>query len=277
MPELPEVQITVNALAGSGILGVAITRAMVFWPRTIATPSVDAFCRLLAGARIESIDRRGKLLLFQMRENLTLAVHLRMTGRFQVVDRNEERSAHVHVVIEFENGQRLLFHDTRKFGRFYLVQDAGTVTRNLGVEPLSRAFSLACLTRLVRSRNRIIKPMLLDQTMIAGLGNIYVDEALWMAGIHPLRRSGGLDPSEIAGLRRAIRFVLKQAIKNHGTTLGHGKNNFSAPGGLSGHNEQHLKVFRRSRRPCPRCGHPVERIIVAQRSSHVCPHCQPLH
>lgn len=284
MPELPEVQVTVDALNVAGIKGVRIERIEVSWLRSIATPTVNEFCRLMVGSQIEAIDRRGKFIIFRLKDKHWLVAHLRMTGRFLVTDRAANQinavgdafSKHVHVVIEFENGRSLLFHDTRKFGRFYLVQDLSTVTGSLGVEPLSRAFSAACLSRELRSRNRAVKPLLLDQKIVAGLGNIYTDEALWRAGVHPLRRSADLDDAEIYALRNAIRHVLRQGIANQGTTLGKGKHNFAAPGDRRGHNIVNLKVFRRTGQPCPRCGEPIERLIVAQRSSHVCTRCQPL-
>lgn len=276
MPELPEVQITVNALVDSGILGLRIRHTEVLWARTIDRPSVDAFCRMLNGRRITSMDRRGKFILFRLSGDATLAVHLRMTGRFLLSRRNQALTPHIHVVIEFDNGIQLRFHDTRKFGRFYLWEGEDTVTSGLGVEPLSKTFTLPYLTRLLQSSSRTLKPLLLDQTVIAGLGNIYVDEALWMAGLHPLRRSDALNENEIVQLRHAIRHVLQLGLKNSGTTLGSGKNNFYTPVSTRGRNDMHLKVFRRSKLPCPRCGQPIERLVVAQRSSHVCAQCQPL-
>jgi formamidopyrimidine-DNA glycosylase len=144
------------------------------------------------------------------------------------------------------------------------------------MEPLEPAFNAAALKAALTSRKRVLKPLLLDQTIIAGLGNIYVDEALWEAGIHPCRRSHTLSGAEIKALRYAIPRVLKRGLKNLGTTLGTGKANFYSIARHRGRNQDQLHVFRRTGSPCPRCRRPIERIIVGQRSTHVCTQCQPI-
>jgi formamidopyrimidine-DNA glycosylase len=148
------------------------------------------------------------------------------------------------------------------------------VLGQLGTEPLEPSFSTKTLKNILTSRKRLLKPLLLDQTVIAGLGNIYVDEALWEAGLHPCRRSHTLSDTEVKALRRTIPRVLKRGLKNLGTSLGTGKANFYSIARHRGRNQDQLKVFRRTGTPCPRCRQPIERIVVGQRSTHICPHCQ---
>jgi formamidopyrimidine-DNA glycosylase len=275
MPELPEVQTIVNDLIAAGLIGRTITRAKVYWPATIATPSVDRFCRRIRGRTILHIRRRAKLILLELDSGEMLAVHLRMTGRFQWGDAAQPRNKHIHVVLTIDDGRTLCFHDTRKFGRFYLAEDPQTLLGSLGPEPLAPDFSVARFQRQLAGRNRQIKPLLLDQTFIAGMGNIYVDEALWTACIHPLRRADALAPDEVKRLHAAIRHVLRQGVKHAGTTLGRGPSNFYSLNNTRGGNEAHLKVFRRTGAPCERCRGIITRIIVAQRSTHLCEQCQP--
>lgn len=276
MPELPEVQTIVNDLKGAELSGQVIVRAAVHWPATIATCPPGIFCRQIQGRTIMGISRRAKLVLFQLDDGGLLAVHLRMTGRFQLVDGHQRRDRHVHVVLVLKDGRRLWFHDTRKFGRFYLVDDPETLLGRLGPEPLSSGFTARKLASLLAGRHRMIKPLLLDQALIAGLGNIYVDEALWAARIHPLRKADSLSMEEIKALHGAIRKVLRQGVRNAGTSLGNGQGNFYSIGRARGRNADHLQVFRRTGQPCAVCRCPIRRIKVAQRSSHICEQCQPL-
>lgn len=203
-------------------------------------------------------------------------IHLRMSGRLHLAESNQNRSKHDHVILNFEDQRQLRFHDTRKFGRFYLVDNFEAVVGHLGPEPLDPAFNANFLTERLRSRKRLLKPLLLDQTFIAGLGNIYVDEALWEAGIHPRRISNSLLKPEIKALHKAITKVLKRGLKNFGTTLGNGKPNFHSIRLSRGYNQNELMVFRRSNLPCPRCNTTIERILVGQRGTHICPACQKI-
>jgi formamidopyrimidine-DNA glycosylase len=274
MPELPEVQTIVNDLQTAGIVGQTITGVDVYWPATIATGSPENFRDHIQGKTILGVGRRGKLMLFELDEGWLLGVHLRMTGRFEL-RADHPRDKHIHVVMALKDGRRLLFRDTRKFGRFYLVQDRLSITGALGLEPLSFQFTAGKLASILAGRKRRIKPLLLDQGVIAGLGNIYVDEALWAARIHPLCKADGLSwPAQIKALHRSIRGVLRQGLRNAGTTLGGGKGNFYSLESARGRNADQLKVFRRTGQPCPRCRTPIERIVVAQRSTHLCPRCQ---
>ena len=197
-----------------------------------------------------------------------------MSGRLHWVSGKTERSKHEHVILHFKNDWELRFYDPRKFGRFYLLEHFKTFLSVLGPEPLEPEFTLEVLKELMHSRRRRLKPMLLDQSIIAGLGNIYVDEALWESRIHPNRIAASLSLSEIKALHQAIPKVLKRGLKNFGTSLGNGGANFYSITKGKGRNRSRLKVFRRTGLPCPRCKARIQRLIVAQRSTHICPECQ---
>jgi formamidopyrimidine-DNA glycosylase len=276
MPELPEVQTIVNDLKAAGIEGAVITAAKVYWPRTIAEPSAISFCQRITGKKIEAVGRRGKFIVFELKDGDLLLIHLRMSGRLHLVVRDLPREKHEHVILNFRDGNQLRFHDTRKFGRIYLTADADKILGRLGLEPLTSGFTRKILARRLQRRKRRIKPLLLDQTFIAGLGNIYVDEALWESRIHPCRMAATLSDREIRALHRAIPKVLKRGLKNLGTSLGTGKTNFYSIAKHQGRNRDELKVFRRTGRPCRRCRTKIQRIVVGQRSTHVCPRCQVL-
>jgi formamidopyrimidine-DNA glycosylase len=274
MPELPEVQTLVDELNAAGLLKSRITGAAVFWPRTIAMPSVKSFCRRIKGNEISAIWRRGKFLVFDFVNGEYLLIHLRMSGRLHLVSGAPRRLKHEHVILKFADGRQLRFHDTRKFGRMYLVKEPEKIIGNLGPEPLTNTFKAKPFSERLKLRRRQLKPLLLDQTFIAGLGNIYVDEALWDAGIHPCAIASTLTDSEIKALHRAIPRVLKRGLKNLGTSLGTGKANFYSVAGRKGRNRDELKVFRRTGLPCPRCKATIEKIVVGQRATHICRKCQ---
>ncbi len=274
MPELPEVQTLVTDLRDAGLGGRTVLRARVEWPRSIAAPSPAAFCRILGGRRIEDVTRRGKFVVLRLDGGWWLIVHLRMTGRFSLCVPDVSRDRHEHVVLTLDDGREMRFHDTRKFGRWSLVTDPAAVLGRLGPEPLARSFTRRAFAQSLAARARMLKPLLLDQTVVAGLGNIYVDEALWEARLHPCRGSRTLTPAEAAALHDAIRVVLRRGLTNMGTTLGSGETNFYSVGRRAGRNADGLRVFRRTGMPCPRCATPVERLVVGQRSTHVCPSCQ---
>lgn len=276
MPELPEVETIARDLIAAGMVGRVLACGRVYWNRSIAEPSPAAFCRRVDGKTIAAVRRRGKYLVFDFADGEGLLVHLRMSGRLHLVPAEQERLPHEHVVLAFADGSELRLHDTRKFGRVYLLRDVERVLGRLGPEPLDPAFTPQRFASMLHSRNRHIKPLLLDQTFVAGLGNIYTDEALWEARIHPLRPSGSITSIQAADLHRAIRMVLNRGLKNLGTSLGAGKANFYSVGRRRGRNVDRLKVFRRTGSPCPRCATAIERIIVGQRSTHVCPRCQKI-
>lgn len=274
MPELPEVETIARDLNAAGLAGKTLAGARVYWPRTIAEPSAAEFRRLIKKKQIAAVGRRGKFLVLRLAGGWTLLIHLRMSGRLHLVPAAAERLAHEHVALALEDGRELRLHDTRKFGRIYLVPDADRILGRLGPEPLAPAFTAAALFKWMRARSRRVKPLLLDQRFVAGLGNIYTDEALWEARIHPCRLSDSLTPQEAKALHAGIRRVLRRGLKNLGTSLGTGKANFYSVGSRRGRNRDEIKVFRRTGEPCLRCTTPVQRLIVGQRSTHICPKCQ---
>ncbi len=276
MPELPEVQTLVNDLNAAGLVGKRIAGAAVYWPRSIAKLSPKVFCTRIRAKTIRHIWRRGKFIVFDLSADHHLLIHLRMTGRLHLVAPDLKRSKHEHVILTLGKRLHLRFHDTRKFGRMFLVNDLEPILNPLGPEPLAAAFTARMLTDRLQSRKRLMKPLLLDQTFIAGLGNIYVDEALWEARIHPCRIATSLSKTETKALHRAIPKVLNRGLKNLGTSLGTGKSNFYSVARHRGRNQDQLKVFRRAGQPCPRCKTRVERIIVGQRSTHICSRCQKI-
>ncbi len=275
MPELPEVETIARDLRAAGLPGRVLACARVTWPRAVAEPGAEEFCRRIAGRRIEEVGRRGKFLVITLEGGGHLLLHLRMSGRLDWCDPCTPRSPHEHVVLAFRDGGELRFHDTRKFGRLYLTADAGRILGKLGPEPLGEDFRAGAFHRALQRRRRRIKPLLLDQGFLAGLGNIYTDEALWEAEVHPARRSDTLTAKEAYRLHGAIRRVLRRGIRNLGTSLGTGKANYFSVGGRRGRNGDALRVFRRTGAPCPRCGTPILRVVLGGRGTHFCPHCQP--
>ena len=276
MPELPEVQTVVDDLNAAGLPGLTITGAEVFWHKTVDSLSPEEFCYQIHEQKIETIWRRAKYIIIDFVEQKHLLIHLRMSGRLHIVTPDTERAKHEHVILDFDDGRQLRFHDTRKFGRMYFVENPATVLGHLGPEPLDNAFTAQQLWEKLQRHKRLLKPLLLDQTFLAGLGNIYVDEALWEARLHPKRLSSSLSRHEAQTLHRTIRVVLQRGLKNLGTTLGTGKANFYSISRRQGRNSDELNVFRRTGLPCPRCKTSIERIIVGQRSTHLCTTCQAL-
>lgn len=272
MPELPEVETTAAELRPQ-LLGRRIVAAHILWPRTLAWPDLPTLEATLPGQEIVSVGRRGKYLLIGLDSGAALIIHLRMTGRLAVVPDDDPALANPHVRAWFDlaDGRHLVFTDARRFGRIWLAAEPGQVIGRLGPEPLDWAFTAEALAERLRGRRGAIKAVLLDQTVVAGLGNIYADEALFLAGIHPLRPAAGLAADEIAHLHEAIRLVLHEAIGNRGTTL----RDYRPPYGRIGQHQDYLRVYRRTDQPCPTCGMPIRRIRVGQRSTHFCPRCQP--
>lgn len=275
MPELPEVETIVSGLRSSGLEGCRIVGIENDWPRMLAPLNPSQFSQRLRGARICGLNRRGKFIVIRI-ERAALFLHLRMAGRINLVAGDTPRSPYEHLILLLDDGRELRMHDTRKFGRAYLSEDENAVVGHLGIEPLGPDFRLAWLRSGLQRRKRMIKPLLLDQSFIAGLGNIYVDEALWEARIHPQTHSNLLADPRIRALRYAIPKVLRRGLKNRGTSLGDGHGNYSSVTGERGGNQNELKVYGRGGQPCRRCGDEIEKIAVAQRGTHFCPQCQPL-
>jgi formamidopyrimidine-DNA glycosylase len=275
MPELPEVETIACEMRRHGIPGRKITGVRVFWPRTLEGHSPKTFSRGLLGRTIETVDRRAKFLVIRLSGSYYLLVHLRMTGRFQLAEVRSSPAPGLRLEVELEDGRALRFYDSRKFGRWRLTREPGGILDRLGPEPLGKGFSAADFVARLQGRRRQLKPLLLDQAFLAGIGNIYADEALWEAGLSPQRLAHSLSRREAVRLLGAIRLVLRRGIRNSGTSLGQGRPNFVGVYGLPGRNQDALKVFRRTGRPCPRCGTPIRRMVVAQRGTHICPVCQP--
>ncbi|MEW5813880.1 MAG: bifunctional DNA-formamidopyrimidine glycosylase/DNA-(apurinic or apyrimidinic site) lyase, partial [Spirochaetota bacterium] len=203
----------------------------------------------------------------------SLLVHLKMSGRFEIQSGSQTEDKHHHVILNFEDGRELCFHDPRKFGRMILTNRPESVLGSLGPEPFDPLLTPPVFHCTLNRRKRLLKPLLLDQSFLGGLGNIYADEALWLAYLHPERGSHTLNPDEGAALLKAIRTVLSDALNNRGTSLGHGEANFAAEG-EPGNHRNFLKVYQRKGEPCPRCGTPITRLVVGQRGTHICPQCQ---
>jgi formamidopyrimidine-DNA glycosylase len=273
MPELPEVETVVRDLSAAQLIGQRITRVQVFWPRSLATHTPLDFSSRVQGQAIQGVARRAKFIILQLSQG-TLLIHLRMTGRLYFSDPQAPRHNHEHLLLDLSDRRQMRFQDARKFGRWYLYAEQPEALHALGPEPLDRSFKALHFAQRLAQHQRQIKPLLLDQTFIAGLGNIYADEALFEAGIHPLRRAASLSTTEAQALFRAIRTVLKRGIANLGTTLGKSNYNYYSVSGRIGRNQDALRVFRRMGKPCPRCSQPIARIIVGQRSTHLCLTCQ---
>ncbi len=276
MPELPEVQTVVDTLIAQGLPGRQIADVGVYWPKIIADMPPAIFCRRICGRTIQRITRRGKYVVVHLSGDLTLLIHLRMSGRFNWSPAASPRLKHEHVVFELDGENSLRFQDTRKFGRMLLTATPQRILDRLGPEPLDEGFTCQGLAGMLSTCRRQIKPLLLDQRFLAGMGNIYVDEALWEARIHPRQISSTLDHPVIVGLHRAIVSVLQKGLQNRGTSLGRGQTNFQSPRRDPGRNAPALNVFRRTGQACPRCAGTIVRIVVGQRSTHVCPACQRL-
>jgi formamidopyrimidine-DNA glycosylase len=274
MPELPEVETVVRDLRAHGLEKAVIRAVDIRWPRIVSGLTPERFSKALAGRAITRLTRRAKYIIATLDSGCSLLIHLRMTGKLRLSATDEAPGTHDHVVITLSDGRRLFYNDTRKFGRFRLCAAGEDPLAALGPEPLDKAFTVAVLRGRLAGKSRRIKPLLLDQTCVAGLGNIYVDESLWQAKLHPERRADTLTAVEIRRLHTAIRNVLQRAVENCGTTLGTGRTNFYSVAGHRGRNADELKVFRRDGLPCPRCGTVLSRSVVGQRGTHFCPACQ---
>ena len=270
MPELPEVETIVNGLRGP-LIGRTFTGVRIGWENIVARPAVPEFQRRLRGQQILDIWRRGKYLVFDLSGGDHLLIHLKMTGQLTVRPDDAPPDPHGHTIFDLDDGRQLRFLDTRKFGRVYLVADEKEVVGSLGPEPLTDGFTLSEFATLLRKRKGALKPLLLNQQFIAGIGNIYADEALFVAGIHPQRKADTLTDEEIRRLYQAIRQVLRQALADEGTTF---DGAYRKPDGEQGGHQENLMVFQRKEQPCPRCGSAIERIVVGGRGTFFCPCCQ---
>lgn len=270
MPELPEVE-TIGKDLRRILSGRCFTGATVHWPPTIARPSAEEFRQRIVGQRILDVGRRGKYLIFRLSGGDHLLIHLGMTGQLLIREAGAAMEPHLRVVFDLDDGRQLRFDDTRKFGRIYLVDDPAIVVGKLGPEPLAEDFTPEVFSHLLARRRGRLKSLLLNQKFLAGLGNIYADEALFAARLHPLRRADSLTPAEVERLHRGMRRVLRQALAHRGTTF---DGSYRDPAGEEGTHQEELAVFRRTGQPCPRCGTSIERLVVGGRGTHFCPRCQ---
>lgn len=266
MPELPEVETIVRACRPR-LVGRRIVDFQSRWRKNVR-PALAVVRRGLRDRTVVAVTRRGKLIVFHLDDGACLLTHLRMSGRLAWAGEEPEPLRHVRAYWDLADGRRLLLCDARKFGRIAYTRDLAAATAGLGPEPLARSFTPARLAALLQPRRRQLKPLLLDQTVIAGLGNIYVDEALFHASLHPTRPAHTLSAEQVRALHGAIRRVLALAIRNHGTTL-----DWIYPGGWM---QRRLMVYGRTGEPCRRCGTPIVGLRVGQRGTHVCPVCQPV-
>lgn len=275
MPELPEVETIVRALRSGGdasrasapLPGRTIARANLHWERTLAKPLPAEFAARIAGQRILEVGRRAKFIVIGL-DHDSLLVHLRMSGDLRVEAQQAEVQKHDRLSLDFTDGSRLAFNDARKFGRVWLVGDTAQVLGGLGPEPLDAGLNADLFYERLQATKRQIKPLLLDQTFLAGMGNIYTDEALHLAKIHPLANAGSLSREQAGRLLEAIRAVLEEGIRRNGASIdwvyrgGDFQNNF--------------RVYQRTGQACPVCGRPVQRMVVGQRGTHFCAYCQQL-
>lgn len=267
MPELPEVQTVVDTLSRR-VVGATITRVDLA-RGDIVTPAGCDLCAALAGRRIVGVTRRAKRIVIELDDGNRFYVHLGMSGRLTVEPHRSPRAKHTHCVIELD-GAEIHFRDPRRFGGIWWLAKADVdADDQLGPEPLTLSTN-ELLRRLARTK-RAIKNVLLDQRVIAGLGNIYADESLFEAGIHPLRRADRVTSDEVSRLNRAIKKTLRRAIRHKGSTL----RDYRGADGRSGKFQQLHRVYDRKGKPCARCKTPVERIVLGGRSTHFCPVCQP--
>ena len=269
MPELPEVETIARTLRlGTnglpGLPGRTITRASVLWDRTLADPLPEIFISQIQGLTFSSVTRRGKFLICGL-PPFTLLTHLRMSGDLKIVPQSECPGIHDRIAVELDNSARLVFNDTRKFGRMWFTQNPDNILQSLGpdaLDPLSPETFFAML----HSKKRMLKPLLMDQSFLAGLGNIYTDEALFLAGLHPAAKAQSLTFDQASLLLQAIQSVLQEGIERNGASI-----DWVYRGGSF---QNHFNAYRQTGKACPRCGTAISRTIIGQRSTHYCPSCQ---
>jgi formamidopyrimidine-DNA glycosylase len=274
VPELPEVETTARGLRARLVERTIVRAGEIDWPRMLPNAEPALVEAALPGERVEAVERRGKYLLLRLGSGATLAIHRKMSGNLVLRPAGSPRERHTHLVLTFDDGAELHFVDPRKFGRIYYFPDAESldafVAARLGPEPLAD-LTAERLGALLGARRGRLKSLLLDQRFLAGVGNLYADEALWRAGLNANRQAGSLTPDEVARLAESIRTVLESAIERRGTSF----SSYLDAEGEAGENQDHLLVYGRAGQPCRRCGATIERRVIAQRGTWYCPRCQP--
>jgi formamidopyrimidine-DNA glycosylase len=282
MPELPEVETVARDLRPR-LVGATIVGARSSWARTLRTHDALAFAEGVSGRTVETVGRRAKQLVIGLTGDAALTIHLKMTGQLFVVPADAADDPYVRLVFELADGRELRFRDIRKFGKVglygldpvtgELVSEVGgaAVFAAIGPEPLADEFTLREFRRRLRKRKGRLKPLLLDQSFVAGVGNIYADESLWRSRLHPVRSAASLRPPDERRLYEAIRAVLSEAIARRGSSI----DDYTAPDG-DGSMQERLDVYQRTGQPCRRCGRAIKRIVIGARSTHFCSWCQRL-
>ena len=270
MPELPEVETIKNELLPY-IVGRRVTGVTLFWEGIVHQPSVEEFYSRLIGQKLTGLARRGKYFIFGLTSGEVLIIHLRMTGSLLIGQDSSEPPKYTRAIIHLDKDINIFFRDPRKFGVMRLVEDADSIVGKLGPEPLEASFTPQVLARLLEKRTAPIKALLCDQFLIAGIGNMYADEALFAARIHPLRPGGSLSSAEVEHLHRVIQQVLWSAIDNKGASV----ENYFRPDGTTGTAHFQFQVAHRlGGELCSVCGAIIERIVVRNRGTYFCPKCQ---
>lgn len=273
MPELPEVE-TVRGVLEPLLVGRTLEQVEISDPRLVRPFDPAAVAADLEGERVEAVRRRGKYLIVRFESGRVLLIHLRMTGSLQHTPRGSlGEDAHRRAVVRLDDGSDVAYRDVRRFGTWLLLEPGeleGYLEERIGDEPLERGFTPATLGRRLARRRAPVKAALLDQRSLAGMGNIYADEALWRARIHPLRASGELSEKEVRRLHRAVRAALEAGIARQGATL----RDYRTPDGSAGAMQHEFKVYGRAGDPCDRCGTPIEKTRAAGRGTWYCPRCQ---
>jgi formamidopyrimidine-DNA glycosylase len=268
LPELPEVE-TIRARLAPRLEGRTLARVEILDPRLTRPYDLFEVTEELEGDLVTAVERRGKYLLLRLESGLALVVHLRMTGSFGFVPTSHERA-----VLELDDGSRLVYRDVRRFGTWLVLEDGDLepyLRAKNGPEPLESRFTSRWLGSQLARRRAPLKAVLLDQRVVAGLGNIYADEALWRARVNPLRPANELLPDEVGRLHRAIRSALRAGIGRQGSTL----RDYATPDGAPGSMQEEFRVYGRDGLPCRRCGTTIAKARVAGRGTWFCPRCQP--
>jgi len=268
VPELPEVE-TIRAQLAPRLVGRTLARVEILDPRLTRPFDLFEVAEELEGDAVAAVDRHGKYLVVRLESGLALLVHLRMTGSFGF-----EPTSHERAVLELDDGTRVGYRDVRRFGTWLVLEGSDLepyVAEKNGPEPLGRRFTSAWLAERLARRRAPLKAVLLDQRVVAGLGNIYADEALWRARLNPVRPANGLDAGEIDRLHRALRAVLRAGIARQGSTL----RDYAKPDGSSGSMQEEFRVYGRDGLPCPRCRTTLAKTRIGGRGTWYCPRCQP--